>query len=182
MTEPRTYSAKQVATRIGTDAKQLRKFLRDPNTKYKAVGQGARYDFPETDLPAIKAEFDAWSSTKQRRNRSSSTSTMPRAPRLTPKPEAPRERAKTAKALAEAGLTGTALDDDDIRVRATTSIAERAKRHNLTIKGGRWVELPKQRVAVMDDPPHNEEQAAMEFAEAVGELNHFEPDYDPLED
>lgn len=181
MTEPKTYSAKQVATRIGTDAKQLRKFLRDPNTKYKAVGQGARYDFPEADLPTIKAEFDVWSSTKQRRNRSGSSSTMPRAPRPTAKAEAPRERARTAKALAEAGLTGTALDDDDIRIRATTSIAERAKKHNLTMKGGRWVQIPQQSVAVMDDDPH-EERAAAEFAEAVNEFNHFEPDYDPLED
>ena len=67
--EEKTFSAKQVATRIGTDAKQLRKFFRDPASGYDAVGQGGRYDFPESMLPEIKAKFDAWASTKVRRNR-----------------------------------------------------------------------------------------------------------------
>lgn len=69
MAEEKTFSAKQVATRIGTDAKQLRKFFRDPKSGYTSVGQGGRYDFPESDLAEIKQKFDAWSSTKTRRNR-----------------------------------------------------------------------------------------------------------------
>lgn len=69
--EEPTFSAKQVATRIGTDAKSLRKFFRDPTSGYEAVGQGARYDFPASQLPEIKEKFDAWASTKAKRNRTS---------------------------------------------------------------------------------------------------------------
>lgn len=55
-----TYSAKQVATRIGTDAKTLRKFLRSTASPYQAVGQGKRYEFPIRDLKTIKKAFDKW--------------------------------------------------------------------------------------------------------------------------
>lgn len=57
-----TYSAKQVATRIGTDPKTFRKWLRSTASPYPAVGQGQRYEFPKTDLPRIKSFFDAWKS------------------------------------------------------------------------------------------------------------------------
>jgi hypothetical protein len=59
-----TYSAKQVATRIGTDAKTLRKFFRSPKSTFTAVGQGGRYEFPKSELPAIKEAFDAWKNGK----------------------------------------------------------------------------------------------------------------------
>lgn len=57
MAEGKTLGAKQVATRIGTDAKTFRKFLRQTGS---GVGQGRRYDFPEADVPAIAKEFAAW--------------------------------------------------------------------------------------------------------------------------
>jgi hypothetical protein len=47
---PDTFSAKQVANRIGTDPKTLRKFLRSPSSPYEAVGQGKRYEFLDLDL------------------------------------------------------------------------------------------------------------------------------------
>lgn len=56
-----TFSAKQVATRIGTDAKTFRKFLRATN---QAVGQGGRYEFPQSDLERLKTEFAAYSNGK----------------------------------------------------------------------------------------------------------------------
>lgn len=55
-----TYSAKQVARRIGTDAKTFRKWLRSPTSPYPAVGQGQRYEFPVEELEHIKLHFDAW--------------------------------------------------------------------------------------------------------------------------
>ena len=55
-----TYTAKQVATRIGTDAKTLRKFFRSADSTIEPVGQGGRYEFDKDDMPAIKAEFEAW--------------------------------------------------------------------------------------------------------------------------
>lgn len=62
-----TLTAKQVATRIGTDAKTLRKFFRSPASTTEAVGQGGRYEFAKDDLPQIKEEFEKWNSTKTTR-------------------------------------------------------------------------------------------------------------------
>lgn len=59
-----TYTAKQVATRIGTDSKSLRKFFRSPASTVEPVGQGGRYEFDAADLPKIQAEFDAWKAKK----------------------------------------------------------------------------------------------------------------------
>lgn len=57
MAEGKTLGAKQVATRIGTDAKTFRKFLRQSGG---GVGQGRRYDFPEADVPKLAKEFSTW--------------------------------------------------------------------------------------------------------------------------
>lgn len=64
MVEEKTYSAKQVATRIGTDAKTLRKFFRSSASPFEAVGQGGRYEFPAKELPEIKKLFDRWNKSK----------------------------------------------------------------------------------------------------------------------
>lgn len=62
-----TYTAKQVATRIGTDAKTLRKFFRSPASTIEPCGQGGRYEFAKEDLPTIKAEFTKWNTAKPTR-------------------------------------------------------------------------------------------------------------------
>jgi hypothetical protein len=62
---PETFSAKQVAVRIGTDAKTLRKFLRSSASPYEAVGQGGRYEFPKGDLAKIKKHFLQWQQGKR---------------------------------------------------------------------------------------------------------------------
>ena len=64
--DEKTYSAKQVATRIGTDAKTLRKFFRTHSSLVEAVGQGGRYEFAGEDIPRIKEEFDSWKSSSSR--------------------------------------------------------------------------------------------------------------------
>jgi hypothetical protein len=64
MTDEKIYSAKQVATRIGTDAKTLRKFFRSSASPYDAVGQGGRYEFPASMLAEVKTAFDKWNSGK----------------------------------------------------------------------------------------------------------------------
>jgi hypothetical protein len=58
--ERETYTAKQVAGRLGTDAKTMRKFFRSTNSTVEPVGQGGRYEFDARDLPKIKREFDGW--------------------------------------------------------------------------------------------------------------------------
>lgn len=91
--DEKTFSAKQVATRIGTDARQLRKFFRDSGSGYDAVGQGGRYDFPESRLSEIKEKFDAWASTKTRRNRVKTTTVRGS---VTHAPSLPRPRTERA--------------------------------------------------------------------------------------
>jgi hypothetical protein len=60
MTEQETFSAKQVARRIGTDAKTFRKWLRSTASPYDAVGQGKRYEFPKPELKKIDELFHTW--------------------------------------------------------------------------------------------------------------------------
>lgn len=62
-----TLTAKQVATRIGTDAKTLRKFFRSSNSTVEAVGQGGRYEFAKEDLEKIRSEFIGWNTNKPAR-------------------------------------------------------------------------------------------------------------------
>jgi hypothetical protein len=64
-----TYTAKQIATRIGVDAKVLRKFFRSAASTVEPCGQGGRYEFDAADLPKIKAEFEKYSTTKKPRGR-----------------------------------------------------------------------------------------------------------------
>lgn len=140
----KTYSAKQVASRIGTDAKQLRKFFRDPNSGYDAVGQGGRYDFPEADIPKIKLAFDAWNSTKTRRNRQPSPQKkLATAAGLIPaqRKDSPTPRARVDKDNKE-GLHHNALDNDTLQDRFQ-GIAARVQKHGLTMKQGRFVPLPE---------------------------------------
>lgn len=67
--EREDYSAKQVATKLGTDAKTLRKFFRSSASSTKAVGFGGRYIFKPEDIQAIETEFKAWVSNKAPRGR-----------------------------------------------------------------------------------------------------------------
>ncbi len=50
-------SAKEAATKIGTDARTLRKYLRSVNG---LVGQGNRWAIEADDLDELKKGFDAW--------------------------------------------------------------------------------------------------------------------------
>jgi hypothetical protein len=175
--DEKTFSAKQVATRIGTDAKSLRKFFRDPNSGYTPVGQGARYDFPESEIAKIKTAFDAWSSGKTTRNRPTKTASPASRGTTTPRPREPKVRP-------EEGRHGNAMDDDDIITRTTYSTAERMEKHGLTFKGGRFIPRPRpggspsiEEAAKILNPyppietipglhrPHNELQAIIDAAE-----------------
>ena len=60
LSERETYTAKQVATRCGTDSKTMRKFFRSSRSTVDPVGQGGRYEFDARDFPKIKSEFDSW--------------------------------------------------------------------------------------------------------------------------
>jgi len=81
--EREEYTAKQVATRIGTDSKTLRKFFRSSASTVEPVGQGGRYVFDADKLPQIKAEFDAWN--KNRSVRTARGSSTPAGKRSAPR-------------------------------------------------------------------------------------------------
>ncbi|WP_373234995.1 hypothetical protein [Mycobacterium marinum] len=54
-----TLSTKEVADKVGTDAKTLRVFLRESDD-YQVVGSGARYTFTAKDVPTLKGRFAKW--------------------------------------------------------------------------------------------------------------------------
>ena len=55
---------KQAAQAIGTEARVLRRFLRDPKNNHCTVGSGSRYDFKEDQLEGLKREFMSWQQAK----------------------------------------------------------------------------------------------------------------------
>lgn len=144
MAGEKTYSAKQVATRIGTEARVLRKFFRDPNSGYDPVGQGGRYDFPETEIAIIKVKFDQWSKGKTKRNRltnaekaAAKTSTIPKQRTEPAKKAAAPRRGRNEK-------PPSPLEGDDLMARCRSSIGDRARAKGVTTdRTGRWTPVPE---------------------------------------
>jgi Lon protease-like protein len=60
-TEETTFTAKQLARKVGTDPKTLRKFLRSTASPVEAVGQGGRYEFDSEAAELISNAFKTWS-------------------------------------------------------------------------------------------------------------------------
>jgi len=52
-------TAKQVATKVGTDARTLRKFFRATDILDNA-GRGGKYEIDAKEVPAIKKAFKVW--------------------------------------------------------------------------------------------------------------------------
>ena len=62
VTEGETLTAKELATEFASDPKTIRKFLRSLSTE--RPGKGGRWAINRSDLPAVKARFDAFNSRK----------------------------------------------------------------------------------------------------------------------
>lgn len=84
LTDRDNYSAKQVAARLGTDARTFRKFLRSSHSTAEAVGQGKRYDFSADNFGKVKQEFLAWRAFSEARRPGAKVTPQPTKP--TPKP------------------------------------------------------------------------------------------------
>ncbi|MBW3589524.1 MAG: hypothetical protein KY429_08915 [Actinobacteria bacterium] len=56
--EIKILSTKQVAEKLGTDPRTLRKFLR---SRDRGVGTGSRYEFKPEQIATIKKQFTDWS-------------------------------------------------------------------------------------------------------------------------
>lgn len=52
-------NTREVAEKLDTDPKRLRRFLRADPT-YRNAGQGGHYEFTDKDLPTLRKRFDAW--------------------------------------------------------------------------------------------------------------------------
>lgn len=151
--ERETYTAKQVATRCGTDSKTMRKFFRSTASTVEPVGQGGRYEFAATDLPKIKREFDAW------RAKAASRSTT----RSTPKPT-PEERSIAEDVVGEDEEGDFTTGDVEAAL-----VAQREQEENASDPEVDWNTPP---VEYGDQEP-----TAEDLAELEGEL-----DLDDIED
>ena len=60
-------SAKEVALELGTDARTLRKFLRDTTPAEDQPGQGGRWAFEKKQVKKLKTRFAEWSEAKPAR-------------------------------------------------------------------------------------------------------------------
>lgn len=58
-------SAAEAAAKLGTDAKTLRRFLRQDAT-YMNAGSGGRYTFTTGDMPSLQSRFNAWAGRPRR--------------------------------------------------------------------------------------------------------------------
>lgn len=63
--KPASTTAAEVAAMLATDPKTLRRFLR-ASPKYRAVGQGKRYEFTPRDVASIKKDFPIWKASHTR--------------------------------------------------------------------------------------------------------------------
>ena len=52
-----TLTAKQVATKLGTEPRTFRKFLRQMG---QGVGRGTQYTIESSELPTLRKAFKAW--------------------------------------------------------------------------------------------------------------------------
>jgi hypothetical protein len=109
-----------VAEHLGTTPRKLRQFLRSDGSTFVAVGSGARYDFTEDDLPALRTRWASWSGTS--------------APTPTPAPVRPAtddsQRRKDALVWAEEGRV-TLPDIRNPAVRAAVRARAKAEEDRL---------------------------------------------------
>lgn len=74
-------NTREMAEKLDTDPKRLRRFLRADAT-YRNAGQGGRYEFTDKDVPTLRKRFAAWvEKTAKAAEAKASASTAPRARR-----------------------------------------------------------------------------------------------------
>lgn len=100
MAQAKKYSASEAAMRIGTDAKTLRRFLRD-NDSYTNVGSGGRYSFTSKEVTSMAKAFTSWNSSRSKKIAPSSQ-TSAKTSKTTKRTETAAERKRRADARVDA--------------------------------------------------------------------------------
>lgn len=118
-----TYTAKQIATRCGTDSKTMRKFFRSNHSTVQAVGQGGRYEFDAKDVPTIMREFAAW------RKKATSRPIKPKPTPTESKKEVEEGLQRVVSQMAEAIQQ---VVDEDITLDRVADAIERAQEEEPT--------------------------------------------------
>lgn len=65
MAKKKMLTTREVAEKLGTDPRTLRRFLR---AKDKGVGTGARYEFEPRDIAPLKKSFTSWDKARAEEN------------------------------------------------------------------------------------------------------------------
>lgn len=60
MADNGTLTTAQVAQKLSTDPRTLRRFLRSDASGRHQVGKGKRYEFTTGQVPSMKTKFTAW--------------------------------------------------------------------------------------------------------------------------
>lgn len=76
-----TLTSKMVASELNTEARTLRRFLRDDPT-YRNAGSGGRYTFTMSDMPTLKKRFAKWQAGVESRRAKRDTSGLVNKPKL----------------------------------------------------------------------------------------------------
>lgn len=61
-----TYTSKELAERLHTEPKRLRRFFRSPDSPVQPVGKGKRYRIEAQQYRTLKKSFNAWSTAHTR--------------------------------------------------------------------------------------------------------------------
>lgn len=89
-------SARQAAEQIGTDAKTLRRFLRE-NDSYTNVGSGGRYSFTQREVTSMAKAFASWNVDRPKKTAPASEKTA-KTPASKSKTESAADKKKRAEA------------------------------------------------------------------------------------
>lgn len=66
MADATILTTRQVAEKLDTDPRVLRRFLRSETSGRDKVGKGKRYEFSAPQIPALKKKFAAWEATDRK--------------------------------------------------------------------------------------------------------------------
>jgi hypothetical protein len=179
-----TLSAKQVASRIGTDAKTFRKYLRSPKSPFEPVGQGGRYDFEQGDLDELGSLFWKWAGKRHTRQPSITSEASPAKATPAPNPDIDsrgRQRGSRGSSGSHVGRSQIEHDGNAARRRRERNpkpiVPEPAPIHNIHLDGP---ELPPDKTR---NPNYSYDPVTNEATPITDEDPwQYDPEVDPLAD